>query len=127
MAKKKRTRISTTLEKRIYKEAGSKCVFCPEAEVASLQVHHIDEDPANNGFENLILVCANCHTKITRRILSEDDVRLKKRQIARPDKNSTGAWSSEDIKAMPSVRDSGDSDPVDSSSFDLDITTEHFE
>jgi len=29
-----------------------------------LQVHHIDENPANNAFENLIPLCASCHLKI---------------------------------------------------------------
>ncbi|MEQ1935830.1 MAG: HNH endonuclease signature motif containing protein, partial [Fimbriimonadaceae bacterium] len=114
---------SRTLEKRLYQEAGSKCVFCPEAEVASLQIHHIDEDRANNNFDNLILVCANCHTKITRRVWSEADVRIKKRQVATLDKNLSGAWGSEDIKsAMFSFQDSGEPDPIDKSSFDLDTT-----
>jgi 5-methylcytosine-specific restriction endonuclease McrA len=123
MTKRKRIRMSKTLEKRIYQEAGSKCVFCPEAEVASLQIHHIDEDRANNDFENLILVCANCHTKITRRVVSEADVRIKKRQVSTQDKDSSRAWGSEDIKsAMLSFQDSGEPDPIDKSSFDLDTT-----
>ena len=29
-----------------------------------LQVHHIDENPANNALENLIALCASCHLKI---------------------------------------------------------------
>ena len=29
-----------------------------------LQVHHIDENPANNALENLISLCASCHLKI---------------------------------------------------------------
>ena len=29
-----------------------------------LQVHHIDENPANNALENLIPLCASCHLKI---------------------------------------------------------------
>ena len=29
-----------------------------------LQVHHIDENPANNAIENLIPLCASCHLKI---------------------------------------------------------------
>ena len=29
-----------------------------------LQVHHIDENPANNTFKNLIPLCASCHLKI---------------------------------------------------------------
>jgi hypothetical protein len=29
-----------------------------------LQVHHIDENPANNSIGNLIPLCASCHLKI---------------------------------------------------------------
>ena len=29
-----------------------------------LQVHHIDENPENNHFENLIPLCAACHLRI---------------------------------------------------------------
>ncbi|MBF0278608.1 MAG: HNH endonuclease [SAR324 cluster bacterium] len=29
-----------------------------------LQVHHIDENPGNNHFENLIPLCAVCHLRI---------------------------------------------------------------
>lgn len=82
MAKKARTRLSKTLEKRVFQEAGSKCAFCPETYIVSLQIHHIDGNPSNNAFENLILVCALCHTKITGGVISEEAVRLKKRQPA---------------------------------------------
>jgi len=78
---KKRITLSKTVEKRVFQQAISHCVFCPEADVASLQVHHIDGDPSHNAIENLLLVCANCHTKITAGVLSEADVRLKKRQL----------------------------------------------
>jgi 5-methylcytosine-specific restriction endonuclease McrA len=81
MAIKARTRLSKTLEKRVFQEASSRCALCPESEVVSLQIHHIDGDPSNNAFENLILVCASCHTKITAGIISEEAVRLRKRQL----------------------------------------------
>lgn len=81
MATKVRTSLPKTLEKRVFQEAGSKCAFCPEAEVVSLQIHHIDGDPSNNAFENLILVCATCHAKITGGVISEEAVRQKKRQL----------------------------------------------
>ncbi len=78
---KNRITLSKTMEKRAFQQASSTCAFCPEREVASLQVHHIDGDPANNVIENLLVVCANCHTKITRGVISEADVRTKKREI----------------------------------------------
>ena len=81
MATKRRTKIPKTLEKRVFQEAGSKCSFCPEAEVVSLEIHHIDGDPSNNAFGNLILVCASCHAKITGGAISKEAVCLKKRQL----------------------------------------------
>lgn len=95
---KKRTALSKTTEKRVFQQAASRCVFCTEADVASLQIHHIDGDPANSIIGNLLLVCANCHTKITAGVLSEADVRLKKRQLD---------WSPPPAAAAVSVSISG--------------------
>jgi hypothetical protein len=82
---KKRTKLPKTLEKRVFQEAGSKCAFCPESEVVALQIHHIDDDPSNNEFPNLILVCAACHAKITGGVLSVEEVRLRKQRFQKPD------------------------------------------
>jgi hypothetical protein len=30
-------------------------------ETKLLEIHHIDNDPSNSDFENLMVVCANCH------------------------------------------------------------------
>jgi len=78
---KKRLTLSKTTEKRAFQQAASVCGFCPEHEIASLQIHHIDSDPSNNVLENLLVVCATCHTKITGGVISEADVRTKKREI----------------------------------------------
>jgi hypothetical protein len=78
---KKRVTLSKTLEKRVFQQAGAVCAFCPEHEIASLQVHHIDGDPSNNILDNLLVVCATCHTKITGYVISEADVRAKKREV----------------------------------------------
>ncbi|OFW01294.1 MAG: hypothetical protein A3H94_05895 [Acidobacteria bacterium RIFCSPLOWO2_02_FULL_60_20] len=78
---KTRPKLSKTLEKRVFQQAGSRCAFCSEAEIVALEIHHIDGDPANNVIENLLLVCASCHTKITSRVFSEIDVTFRKRQL----------------------------------------------
>jgi len=78
---KQRKDIPRMTQKRIYQEADSRCAFCREEEVTSLTIHHIDSNPENNHEENLILVCSNCHGKITHAILSPADVSLKKREI----------------------------------------------
>lgn len=87
--KKKRTKPSNTLWGRLFQEAGHQCAFCPETVVESLQIHHIDGNPSENNFENLILACATCHAKITTGVIPEADVRLKKRQLPKSSKNSS--------------------------------------
>ncbi len=69
------------VDKLVWQEANSQCGFCPERDVSALQVHHIDSDRTNNAVENLILVCASCHTKITAGVISTADVMWKKRQL----------------------------------------------
>src|SRR5271154_4224155 len=101
MLEKKRVKPSKTLEKRVFQQANSQCAFCPEVEATSLQIHHIDENPTNSVIENLLLVCANCHTQITAGVISEADVRLKKRQLewANPKSNAKQATVSVNISA----------------------------
>jgi len=78
---KKRVAIPKATEKRIFQQFTSRCGFCMEAEIASLQVHHIDEDPSNNSLDNLFVICGSCHGKVTGGVITETDVRLRKRQI----------------------------------------------
>ncbi len=76
-------RISKKLEKIIYQEANSKCSFCPESEIASLDIHHIisREEGGSNEVDNLILVCKNCHSKIHDGIISFQDIIKKKNKL----------------------------------------------
>lgn len=77
----KRKAIPALLVKKLFHEAATSCPFCGHADVASLQIHHINEDPDNNEFMNLIVVCANCHSKITHGEISMADVDTKKRVL----------------------------------------------
>ncbi len=88
---KKRLSIPKSMEKRAFQQAGSRCSFCDEAEVAALQVHHIDGDPANNVLDNLLVACASCHAKVTWGIISETDVRARKRDLATACRNHNQA------------------------------------
>lgn len=48
------------------KEYPHKCAVCGYNEEPDiLQVHHIDENRQNNKLDNLIILCPNCHAKIT--------------------------------------------------------------
>ena len=48
---------------RIKKERNYICEYCGEdhLEKQSLDVHHIDCNPANDNFDNLMVLCRKCH------------------------------------------------------------------
>jgi len=78
---KQRRSVSSLSSKKLYQEADNRCPFCGFADVAVLEIHHIDGDPSNNKIENLIVVCGNCHSKITRGEISPADVHAKKMEL----------------------------------------------
>ena len=43
-------------------QAGNTCCVCREREKV-VQIHHIDENPSHNIFENLAVLCLECHNK----------------------------------------------------------------
>lgn len=66
------------LKKHLIKKKEHKCECCFLSEWLScpitLEVHHIDGDRTNNVFENLQLLCCNCHA-------TTDNWRNKKRVV----------------------------------------------
>jgi hypothetical protein len=43
-------------QKRAFQQSSAVCAFCPEHEIASLQVHHIDGDPTNIHLDKIFVV-----------------------------------------------------------------------
>lgn len=41
-----------------------RCCICHEPR-KHVQIHHIDGDPSNNGWENLAVLCVDCHSLVT--------------------------------------------------------------
>ena len=68
MDKKIRKKIpqESKIRAELQKEISSCCPFCNSEEVGHFQIHHIDENPENNKFGNLLLLCSMCHSKITK-------------------------------------------------------------
>jgi hypothetical protein len=56
--KKTRPAIPKAIKDAVLNEFNHRCAICGEARP---QVHHIDENPANNDPTNLIPLCPNCH------------------------------------------------------------------
>lgn len=65
----------------LQQEIESNCPFCQNLDVGHFQIHHIDEDPSNNLIENLLLLCPNCHSKITKKDISKQEVINKKMHL----------------------------------------------
>lgn len=80
-SKKIRKAVSRKTFSKLHKEINNKCPFCTNEEVEYFEIHHINENPSNNDEENLLLLCANCHTKITMGDISLEVVTEKKRSL----------------------------------------------
>lgn len=75
-----RKSIPEKIKKKIYQEAGMVCPVCAESDVTTFELHHIQlySERSEHGEENLILLCSNCHAKVTAGEITENDVlRLK--------------------------------------------------
>lgn len=80
---KKRASISPKTKKYLQKEINSECPICANQEVGHFEIHHIDENPSNNKFENLLMLCPICHSKITKKEITKDEVIFIKNGISR--------------------------------------------
>ena len=75
-----RKAISEKIKKRIYQEANMACPFCRETDVTTFEIHHIQaySEKQEHEEENLILLCSNCHAKVTAGDITEVEVLRKK-------------------------------------------------
>lgn len=75
---KKRISIPNKIRALLQKEINSYCPFCSSQDVDHFEIHHIDENRVNNDFDNLIMICPTCHSKITKGDISMESVIEKK-------------------------------------------------
>ena len=78
--KKQRTGIPQLNKTRaiLQQQVNSKCPFCSNTDVGHFEIHHIDENPNNHIIENLILLCPTCHSKVTKKDISFENVQKVK-------------------------------------------------
>lgn len=63
--KTKKSQKSDSSYRKQFTDSELKCVRCGYDEFASsVQIHHIDENRANNDRSNLMPLCANCHSAL---------------------------------------------------------------
>lgn len=101
----KRKTIPKKVEKLIFQEANSSCSFCLENDVNTLEIHHIHEvsEGGSSEAENLILVCSNCHSKITHREISQQEVYQKKLKNLTSSNSTTQPQPQRNINIVDSV------------------------
>ena len=63
---KNRIKIPPEIVQQVLVASRHTCCICRE--VQGGQIHHIDEDPANNELDNLAALCTNCHQKVHAKI-----------------------------------------------------------
>jgi hypothetical protein len=82
-SKKNRKKIpqESKIRAELQKEISSKCPFCDNTDVGHFHIHHIDSDPAHNDKKNLLLVCPNCHSKMTKGDISQEIVESRKKEL----------------------------------------------
>lgn len=80
--RKKRSFVSQKIRSLLQKEINSQCPFCSNSDVGHFQVHHIDENPSNNNIDNLIMLCPNCHSKVTKNDIESNEVQRMKKQLS---------------------------------------------
>lgn len=69
-------------------EIKSQCPFCKSQEVDTFEVHHLNENPEDDRFENEIMICPTCHAKITAGTISRNDVFVKKYELVMASKQT---------------------------------------
>jgi 5-methylcytosine-specific restriction endonuclease McrA len=65
----------------IYAETDDSCAICGAKGIDILSEHHIRSDRSNNEYDNLIVLCHNCHHKITSKGLSRQQIEDRKRHL----------------------------------------------
>lgn len=77
--------IRKSVEDRLFLETENGCGLCGHRDSRVLTVHHIehDADTADNSYDNLIVLCHNCHTMYHqgKGLLKQEIIEVKRRLI----------------------------------------------
>lgn len=115
--KGKRKNPSYRLKVRLIQETDGNCSFCDFSDAGRLVFHHIDENPANTVFDNLIAVCPNCHSSIGEGTIKTENVRIRKEEL------KTGRAKKTDRTAMSiQIKESNLNNPVIGNNNTVNIT-----
>jgi hypothetical protein len=76
--------INRHVEDRLYIEAENGCAICGSKDNRSLTIHHIEHDlkEPDNSYDNLIVMCHNCHTPYHQeKGITKNEIRKIKRRL----------------------------------------------
>ena len=69
-------------EDRVYGETDDACAICGLRGISVLTVHHIDGNSRNNVYDNVIVLCHNCHHRYHQgKGLEEKQIRDRKKHL----------------------------------------------
>ncbi|WP_081380638.1 HNH endonuclease [Rhodovulum sulfidophilum] len=79
-----RPSVPASLKRRLFEEAGYRCAIPTCRATSALQMEHIEDwaKVQKHEFENMIVLCANCHARVTTGEIRKDAVRAYKRNLA---------------------------------------------
>jgi hypothetical protein len=77
----KRPPIPAQLRREVIVEAGDRCAI-PTCRETPVHVHHIDGDPTNNTFENLIALCPTDHERADKQLIKRAHVHMYKANLS---------------------------------------------
>lgn len=70
------------LSDRLFAETDDACALCGFRGRENLSEHHIDQDRANNDYDNLIILCHNCHQRFHQnKGITEQQILARKRNL----------------------------------------------
>ena len=75
---------SAKLKRQLFEEAGYRCAVPTCRGTSALQMEHIQpwSEVKEHDFENMIILCATCHARVTSKEISKDAIRAYKRNLA---------------------------------------------
>ncbi len=76
--------IRKAVKDRLYLEAENGCGFCGSRDMKALTIHHMEHSGTiDNSYDNLIVLCHNCHTRYHQKkgITKKEIVEVKRRLI----------------------------------------------
>ncbi|MEO9465826.1 HNH endonuclease [Sulfitobacter pontiacus] len=79
-----RPAVPAALKRKLEEEAGYRCAVPTCRGTSALQMEHIEEwsKVKEHRFENMIILCATCHSRVTGKEISKEAIKAYKRNLA---------------------------------------------